>query len=79
MSNIYNELQKRILILDGAMGTMLQDYDFSEEDYRGERFKEYPSSLKGNNDLLSLTQPDAIAEIHQKYFVLIIILLMYQN
>ena len=68
MSNIYNQLQKRILILDGAMGTMLQDYDFSDEDYRGERFKEYPSSLKGNNDLLSLTQPDAIAEIHQKYF-----------
>ena len=68
MSNIYNELQKRILILDGAMGTMLQDYDFSEEDYRGERFKDYPTSLKGNNDLLSLTQPDAIAEIHRKYF-----------
>ena len=68
MSNIYNELQKRILILDGAMGTMLQDYDFSEEDYRGERFKDYPSSLKGNNDLLSLTQPEAIAEIHHKYF-----------
>jgi 5-methyltetrahydrofolate--homocysteine methyltransferase len=68
MSNIYNELQKRILILDGAMGTMLQDYDFSEEDYRGERFKDYPTSLKGNNDLLSLTQPHAIAEIHRKYF-----------
>ena len=68
MSNIYNELQKRILILDGAMGTMLQDYNFSEEDYRGERFKDYPTSLKGNNDLLSLTQPDAIAEIHRKYF-----------
>ena len=68
MSNIYNQLQKRILILDGAMGTMLQDYDFSEEDYRGERFKDYPTSLKGNNDLLSLTQPAAIAEIHQKYF-----------
>jgi 5-methyltetrahydrofolate--homocysteine methyltransferase len=68
MSNIYNELQKRILILDGAMGTMLQDYNFSEEDYRGERFKAYPTSLKGNNDLLSLTQPDAIAEIHHKYF-----------
>ena len=68
MSDIYNELKKRILILDGAMGTMLQDYDFSEEDYRGERFKEYPSSLKGNNDLLSLTQPDAIADIHRKYF-----------
>jgi 5-methyltetrahydrofolate--homocysteine methyltransferase len=56
------------LILDGAMGTMLQDYDFSEEDYRGERFKDYPTSLKGNNDLLSLTQPHAIAEIHRKYF-----------
>ena len=68
MSDIYNELKKRILILDGAMGTMLQDYDFSEEDYRGERFKDYPTSLKGNNDLLSLTQPDAIAEIHHKYF-----------
>ena len=68
MSNIYNELQKRILILDGAMGTMLQDYNFSEEDYRGERFKDYPTPLKGNNDLLSLTQPEAIAEIHHKYF-----------
>ena len=68
MSNIYNELQKRILILDGAMGTMLQDYDFSEDDYRGVRFKDYPTPLKGNNDLLSLTQPEAIAEIHRKYF-----------
>ena len=68
MSNIYNELQKRILILDGAMGTMLQDYNYSEEDYRGERFKDYPTPLKGNNDLLSLTQPKAIAEIHHKYF-----------
>ena len=68
MSTIHNELQKRILILDGAMGTMLQDYNFSEEDYRGTRFKDYPTSLKGNNDLLSLTQPDAIADIHRKYF-----------
>ena len=68
MSNIYNELQKRILILDGAMGTMLQDYKFSEDDYRGKRFKDYPTPLKGNNDLLSLTQPEAIAEIHHKYF-----------
>ena len=67
MSNIYNELQKRILILDGAMGTMLQDYKFSEDDYRGERFKDYPTPLKGNNDLLSLTQPEAIAEIHHKF------------
>ena len=64
MSNIETELQKRILVLDGAMGTMLQQYNFTEEDFRGERFKEYPSSLIGNNDLLSLTQPKAIAEVH---------------
>ena len=68
MSTIYQVIQKRILILDGAMGTMLQDYNFSEEDFRGKRFKDYPTSLKGNNDLLSLTQPKAIAEIHRKYF-----------
>ncbi|PHR74195.1 MAG: 5-methyltetrahydrofolate--homocysteine methyltransferase [Lutibacter sp.] len=68
MNSITNEIQKRILILDGAMGTMLQQYNFSEEDFRGERFKDYPTSLKGNNDLLSLTQPKAIAEIHLKYF-----------
>jgi len=68
MSQIYQAIQKRILILDGAMGTMLQAYNFSEEDFRGERFKDYPTSLKGNNDLLSLTQPKAIAEIHRKYF-----------
>jgi len=67
MSNLKTELQKRILVLDGAMGTMLQQYNFTEEDYRGERFKDYPTSLKGNNDLLSLTQPKAIAEIHRKY------------
>lgn len=68
MSNIKEILQKRILVLDGAMGTMLQGYNFSEEDFRGERFKDYPTSLKGNNDLLSLTQPSAIAEVHRKYF-----------
>jgi len=68
MKSISTEIQKRILVLDGAMGTMLQEYNFSEEDYRGERFKDYPSSLKGNNDLLSITQPDAIAEVHRKYF-----------
>jgi len=68
MSNIITDLKKRILVLDGAMGTMLQRYNFSEEDFRGERFKDYPSSLKGNNDLLSLTQPKAIAEVHRKYF-----------
>lgn len=66
--SIKNELLKRILVLDGAMGTMLQQYQFSEADFRGERFKNYPSSLQGNNDLLSLTQPQAIADIHAKYF-----------
>jgi len=68
MSNIKTELQKRILVLDGAMGTMLQQYKFTEEDYRGDRFKDYLSSLKGNNDLLSITQPKAISEVHRKYF-----------
>lgn len=65
--NIQSELEKRILILDGAMGTMLQRYNFSEEDFRGERFKDYHLFLKGNNDLLSLTQPKAIAEVHRAY------------
>ena len=60
-------MQKRILILDGAMGTMIQSYGLQEADYRGERFADWPSDLKGNNDLLSLTQPDIIREIHAKY------------
>ena len=68
MSSILQEINKRILILDGAMGTMLQRYNFSEEDFRGERFANFPHSLKGNNDLLSLTQPQAIAAIHAQYF-----------
>jgi len=68
MSNIKQALLDQILVLDGAMGTMLQQYNFSEEDFRGERFKEFPSSLKGNNDLLSITQPQAIADVHRKYF-----------
>lgn len=68
MSNIKQALQNRILVLDGAMGTMLQQYKFSEDDFRGERFKDYPIPLKGNNDLLSITQPQAIKEVHAKYF-----------
>ena len=60
-------LKERIMILDGAMGTMIQAYKFTEEDYRGERFKDFEVLLKGNNDLLSLTQPQAIKEIHGKY------------
>ena len=67
MQKLKNILQERILVLDGAMGTMLQQYNFTEEDFRGERFKDFPTSLKGNNDLLTLTQPWAIKEIHQKY------------
>ena len=68
MATITQEIKKRILILDGAMGTMLQRYNFSEEDFRGERFATFPHSLKGNNDLLSLTQPKAIQDIHAHYF-----------
>ena len=68
MSNIHEAIKKNILILDGAMGTMLQRYNFSEEDFRGERFKDFPHSLKGNNDLLSITQPQAIRDVHAKYF-----------
>jgi len=64
---LYKALNERILVLDGAMGTMLQRYKFEEEDFRGERFKDWKSPLKGNNDLLSLTQPKAIEEVHQKY------------
>ena len=60
-------LQQRILVLDGAMGTMIQAEGLEEDDYRGERFRDHPSDLKGNNDLLSLTRPDIIAGIHEKY------------
>ncbi|MEE3227318.1 MAG: homocysteine S-methyltransferase family protein, partial [Bacteroidota bacterium] len=66
-NNIQEELKKRILILDGAMGTMLQRYKFTEEDFRGERFKDWPTPVQGNNDMLSITQPDAIAQVHAKY------------
>lgn len=68
MPKIEEILKDRILVLDGAMGTMLQRYRFTEEDFRGKQFKDWPTPLQGNNDLLSLTQPKAIAEVHQKYF-----------
>lgn len=68
MKDIKEILKERIFILDGAMGTMLQRYKFTEEDFRGERFKDWEHPLQGNNDLLSLTQPEAIEEIHRKYF-----------
>lgn len=67
MSDIRNELEKRILIIDGAMGTMIQRYKLSEADYRGERFKDWQLDVKGNNDLLNLTQPQIITEIHKQY------------
>jgi 5-methyltetrahydrofolate--homocysteine methyltransferase len=68
MSKIQEEIKKRILVLDGAMGTMLQRYKFEEEDFRGERFKDFPHPLKGNNDLLSITQPEAVKSVHRAYF-----------
>jgi 5-methyltetrahydrofolate--homocysteine methyltransferase len=67
MSNIESALASRILIIDGAMGTMIQRYKLEEADYRGERFKDWPSDVKGNNDLLSLTRPDIIKNIHLEY------------
>ena len=61
-------LKERILVLDGAMGTMIQQLKFTESDYRGEQFKDHPCPLGGNNDLLSITQADAIKKIHEAYF-----------
>ena len=67
MHNLSDLLTERILVLDGAMGTMLQRYGFTEADYRGDRFADWPQPLQGNNDLLSLTQPKALGEIHRAY------------
>jgi 5-methyltetrahydrofolate--homocysteine methyltransferase len=67
-TNIFEILKQRILVLDGAMGTMLQRNQFEEADFRGARFKDFPYPLKGNNDLLSLTQPEAVKAVHRAYF-----------
>jgi 5-methyltetrahydrofolate--homocysteine methyltransferase len=67
MKSIQECLQERILIIDGAMGTMIQRHKLTEADYRGERFKDWPHDLKGNNDLLVLTQPDIVKGIHKEY------------
>ncbi|MCB8998469.1 MAG: methionine synthase [Bacteroidales bacterium] len=64
---LYKELETRVLVLDGAMGTMIQTYKFSEEDYRGKRFADFPHDIKGNNELLSLTQPSVIEKIHRDF------------
>ena len=65
--SIHDIVKERILLLDGAMGTMIQQYDLSEEDFRGSRFADVPGIMKGNNDVLNLTRPDIISDIHRKY------------
>ena len=67
IKSLFALLERRIVLLDGAMGTMIQGYGLSEDDYRGERFADWPSDLKGNNDLLSLTRPQVIREIHSGF------------
>jgi 5-methyltetrahydrofolate--homocysteine methyltransferase len=67
MKTIQDCLNERILIIDGAMGTMIQRHKLTEADYRGERFKDWPSDVKGNNDLLNITQPQIITGIHKQY------------
>lgn len=66
-NNIDDILKERILVLDGAMGTMIQQYKLSEEDFRGDRFADAPKDLRGNNDILSITQPQIIEAIHRAY------------
>ena len=67
INELKNILKQRIMVIDGAMGTMIQRYNLSDSDFRGERFKNHPNELKGNNDILSLTQPDIIKAIHKEY------------
>ena len=67
-NKIINLFKDRILVLDGAMGTMVQSYNLEENDFRGERFKDHTKDLKGNNDILCLTKPDIVADIHKAYF-----------
>jgi 5-methyltetrahydrofolate--homocysteine methyltransferase len=67
MTKIEQELEQRVLVIDGAMGSLIQQYKLTEEDFRGERFKDFHKDLKGNNDLLCITRPDIILEIHKQY------------
>ena len=67
MHELQESLDSRILMLDGGMGTMIQRYKLSEADFRGSRFKDHPHDLKGNNDLLVLTRPDVVREVHLEY------------
>jgi len=66
---LHQALKERILILDGGMGTMIQSYKLEEQDYRGKRFADWPSDVKGNNDLLLLSRPDVIASIEKAYLM----------
>ena len=66
-AQLHAQLSKRLLVLDGAMGTMIQRYKLTEADFRGERFKDHPRDQKGNSDLLVLTRPDVIGAIHREY------------
>ena len=65
--DIHEELRHRVLVLDGAMGSLIQDFHLTEEDFRGELFATHVFDLKGNNDILSLTKPEVIASIHRQY------------
>ena len=67
MKTIQEQINERILVLDGAMGTMIQQYGLTEDDFRGDRFRDVPGMLKGCNDVLCLTHPDVIEDIHRKY------------
>ena len=65
--DIREELKTRVLVMDGAMGSLIQEYKLSDADYHGERLKDFPHDQKGNNDILSITNPKIISEIHTKY------------
>ena len=67
MNRLNDIIKERILVLDGAMGTMILQYGLTEEDFRGQRFRDLPGMVKGNNDMLNITRPDVIADIHRKY------------
>src|ERR1700712_2950583 len=67
MTTIQQELEKRVLVIDGAMGSMIQQYKLTEKDFRGKRFIDWHKDLQGNNDLLSITQPEIIKTIHKEY------------
>ena len=67
MKNLREIVKEKILILDGAMGTEIQKYNLTEEDFRGERFRDLPGMMKGNNDMLTLLRPDVISDIYRRY------------